>query len=910
MDPCPPSRHGSVYRPAKYVSVLETRHPVRYRDERLPVRSTDVVERYGAFLSYSHALDGSLAPALQTSLEQFGRVWYRRRALRVFRDATNLAATPHLWGAIETALRTSAWFVLLASPEAAQSLWVRREVDWWLTHRPAERLIVAVTSGRLGWDETTGRVDQEHTNALPPVFAERGLPEPLWVDFRALRSADATDPAYQTAVVDIAATLHGVAKDDLIGEQVRRHRRRRRSITSAALLLVALTVISVITAGIAFTQRDRAEEQTRIATSRLLLPQAEALLAKDPRTALHIAEAALAIHPDPETRSGLAQLLTGSRYAGTLSDTTVHGRLAVRKDGALFAAGDADGAITLWDATDPERPVKVGGMPREPTEAVVALAFSADGRLLFSAAHRGAVSIWDVHDPRHPVLAGPQLDIDGGLTSIAIGRGVLAASSASGAVSVWDVTDATQPRSLGPAIFIAADGVFSLAVAPTRPLLAVRKDDAVLLWDVTGAPRPLGSFTNTEPGSSSGSMVFDPAGTTLAVVDANVVLWDVTDPTHPHTAGVVRSGHGETLSDTTTATFAADRPVLATGGTDGSVVLWNIGDRAAITRAAESLSGHTAVVDSLALLAGSQTLISSAEDSTMLLWDLAGTALPRAHASASAATPSQTTAVAASPDGRYVASGADDGSVTLWDLADPTAPRRVSGPVLGHTDGVATLAFSPDAKTLVSGGKDGKVLLWDASTPTPAPTARDATRRPPGSGHSRAVRTDRRPARRRQPRRHRGAVGHGRPQAPSRDPRADRSRSDLACKGSPFPGRSHRRHSRRRRSRALGHRQSDSGSPGRAAAQRAQRHGDFCGLLAHRGPARHRRRGRQSRPVGRVRCAQTPTAGPTLGARLGHRPVARLLHRRHDPVHRRPIRRRGPLGRFDRRPPPQARLDP
>jgi hypothetical protein len=41
---------------------------------------------YDAFISYSHALDGALAPALQTGLERFAKPWYRPRALRVFRD--------------------------------------------------------------------------------------------------------------------------------------------------------------------------------------------------------------------------------------------------------------------------------------------------------------------------------------------------------------------------------------------------------------------------------------------------------------------------------------------------------------------------------------------------------------------------------------------------------------------------------------------------------------------------------------------------------------------------------------------------------------------------------------------------------------------------------------------------------
>jgi hypothetical protein len=52
----------------------------------------DGISEYDAFISYSHALDGALARALQTGLEQFAKPWYRQRALRVCRDTTSLSA--------------------------------------------------------------------------------------------------------------------------------------------------------------------------------------------------------------------------------------------------------------------------------------------------------------------------------------------------------------------------------------------------------------------------------------------------------------------------------------------------------------------------------------------------------------------------------------------------------------------------------------------------------------------------------------------------------------------------------------------------------------------------------------------------------------------------------------------------
>ena len=48
---------------------------------------------YHAFISYSHAADARLAPALQSALHRLAKPLYRLRALNVFRDKTGLAAT-------------------------------------------------------------------------------------------------------------------------------------------------------------------------------------------------------------------------------------------------------------------------------------------------------------------------------------------------------------------------------------------------------------------------------------------------------------------------------------------------------------------------------------------------------------------------------------------------------------------------------------------------------------------------------------------------------------------------------------------------------------------------------------------------------------------------------------------------
>ena len=102
---------------------------------------------HDAFISYSHAADGQLAPSLQQALQRLAKPWYRTRALRVFRDKTSLSAAPALWPSIEKSLQRCRYFLLLASPEAAQSKWVQQEVQWWLEHRSPETLLIVLTKG-------------------------------------------------------------------------------------------------------------------------------------------------------------------------------------------------------------------------------------------------------------------------------------------------------------------------------------------------------------------------------------------------------------------------------------------------------------------------------------------------------------------------------------------------------------------------------------------------------------------------------------------------------------------------------------------------------------------------------------------------------------------------------------------
>ena len=174
-----------------------------------------------------------LAQRLQSALQRFAKPWWKRRAVRIFRDESSLSANPHLWSSITEALDSSGWFVLLLSPDAARSEWVNQEIGYWVEHRDPKKILPVVTDGTFGWVD--GAVTGDAVpDALRGVFTE----ELRWVDVRWAKDEDQLDlqdPRFADAVADIASAMRGVPKDELASEEVRRHRQTLRTAWAAAV---------------------------------------------------------------------------------------------------------------------------------------------------------------------------------------------------------------------------------------------------------------------------------------------------------------------------------------------------------------------------------------------------------------------------------------------------------------------------------------------------------------------------------------------------------------------------------------------------------------------------------------------------------------------------------------------------
>lgn len=664
----------------------------------------DRAAEYDAFISYSHAWDRDVANALQRALQSFGRPWYRPRSLKLFRDETNLTASPHLWRDIEQGLRRSRWLVVMASPSAAASPWVRQEIGWWLTHRSADTLLLAWTDGTLVWDPERTSFDWSRTDALPREELATAFDEqPRWVDLRWLRSLEQTrsDPRLLDSVAQFVAPLTGRSKDELIGDHVRQRRRTRHWVQATVTVLTALLLIAVAGGITAYDQRNRARAQTLVAQSRQLVAEASSIGDTHPDLARQLLAQAYRFAPTAESLGALVESRAMPRGVPSLGSVRA---AAYSSRGVLVTAGDG---VRLFEPLLMSGPVALdsGQQP------VTAVAFSPDGALLALGSADGRVRLLAAGDGGRtrplatvPAPAGRTEVVTLVLTS----AGRLVVMTEKGG-AVLDVEDPARTRT------VAEVPEASVAASPSGDLMATARADGQLrLWDLSGSGRPRPVATLTAPPGGIERMpqraVFSPDGQTLAVAgrDSRVGLWDVADPARP----VARPElYAQSRNGIRAVEFSPDATTLATGDSDGTIALWDVSDPLR-PRPGARMTGYTGTVSGLFFSPDGHTLASvgeeGAESGALRLWAVSGTE----RTSAFTVLPtSGFFEPSFSPDGRLLAAGGSP--TTVWQVGDPGTPRLAATMETVRVTGQAA-SFGLDGRTLFSGLP---VKAWDLTDP-------------------------------------------------------------------------------------------------------------------------------------------------------------------------------------------------
>ncbi|WP_437646954.1 SIR2 family protein [Sorangium sp. So ce362] len=150
--------------------------------------------------------------------------------------------------------------------------------------------------------------------------------------------------------------------------------------------------------------------------------------------------------------------------------------------------------------------------------------------------------------------------------------------------------------------------------------------------------------------------------------------------------------------------FSADGLVLAAGGDDYALRLWDVRAGALL----HTLSGHRGAVRAISFSPDSGRVASGGDDHCVRLWDVRTGALLAELTGHTAMVSS----LDFSTDGDQLASASYDHTVRLWD-ARTGALLKV---LVGHKERARPVVFSPDGDAIASGDQDGLVCLWDART--------------------------------------------------------------------------------------------------------------------------------------------------------------------------------------------------
>ena len=270
-------------------------------------------------------------------------------------------------------METSKWFILLATPEAAKSEYVNREVSWWVEHRGVETILLVRGAGEIVWDTQRSGFRVGAASAVPSSLADVYEEEPRWVDLSWFKDdSDRSDPRFEAAVADLASAIRDVDRDELVGDNIREAKKLRRVTRLGLASLVVLLILSLAASLLAFTQRveatnrrDEALTQANVATARQLAAESRNLVESDLEAALLAATTAFSMFEDPQTMSALHDVVAASPQLLAFRDAGAHVTATAAALPNAVVAGTENGEVLLWrdfvTQREPERILTLKG---------------------------------------------------------------------------------------------------------------------------------------------------------------------------------------------------------------------------------------------------------------------------------------------------------------------------------------------------------------------------------------------------------------------------------------------------------------------------------------------------------------------------------------------------------------------
>jgi WD40 repeat protein len=219
-------------------------------------------------------------------------------------------------------------------------------------------------------------------------------------------------------------------------------------------------------------------------------------------------------------------------------------------------------------------------------------------------------------------------------------------------------------------------------------------------------------------------LAFSPDGLLAAASVGSARIWDVRSLFDPADAQL---GRGQVISQSLVTldcagvqldsiAFSQDGRLLATGGADGTVRVWDVPSSLSTGQGKElvSLEGHSGGIRDLAFNGDGSRLATVCNDGTARLWDISfeGPGEGIVFVNGPPGPPPWVVSLDLSADGRRLAAADSDLTPKIWDAESGELLLTLSG----HEDEVQQIVFSPDGRMVVTSSLDDTVRGWDSSS--------------------------------------------------------------------------------------------------------------------------------------------------------------------------------------------------